>query len=98
MLDADEIGYGDEDEEGDETAEPRPVFAVEVTNKKGKMASFLCMITPEAALQIVKVSCLVNSIAMRTTHLPSVHPDRVLQQCYVTNHPLPPIRRSAHDG
>jgi len=73
MLDADEAGMYEDNEEGEESAEPRPVFAVEVTNKKGKTASFLCIVTPEAALQIVKVRQLHQALqvsfnAARTVH------------------------------
>lgn len=56
MLDVEEAHGFAEGEAEDETAEPRPVFVIEVTNSKSKTAAFLCMLTTDAALQVVKVT------------------------------------------
>ena len=58
MLDAEEVhGFSDADpsDEDEQTAEPRPVFVVEVTNAKKTTAAFLCVLSPEAQLQVLKV-------------------------------------------
>jgi hypothetical protein len=70
MLDAEEVHGIAEGEDPDEehTAEPRPIFVVEVTNAKSKTASFLCMLTTDAALQVVKVPDPISAA------VPGFHP------------------------
>mmetsp|Transcript_24292 Transcript_24292/g.63382 ORF Transcript_24292/g.63382 Transcript_24292/m.63382 type:complete len:250 (-) Transcript_24292:89-838(-) len=58
MLDANEVFEmsGGENPDDEQTPEPQPFFVIEVTNTKGKMCSFWCMLDTEAAMTILKVS------------------------------------------